>query len=326
MKWVEPKALLPELNNTLQVIAEMCPVSAMHAGHMLKILSQPWLASIEKGCLLPASLLTPSGYPVEFTFRTNSSDLVYTTELGMPQDSSEAKWEMIRELIGEFDSPLRPLLQTLIAQPEQRFGCWLGVRHRDTTHSFKVYQEVVPSASMDVLRYLYQAIPDLPEVAGLAPKLLGVVPEKPGVAEYYFQVKQPNMSILNKLYGAVGVGKLLPSVINYLSYLAGEPREKLLARLRIGMSYHIAPERMPCITLFVHASQIFADNRQARTRWLGFVNQLDRDVPIYEAVTQIFDKTNPTAVLHGLIGIGITETQQIETSIGLCPFSRESIS
>jgi len=318
--FVENEALPPEVSALLQAAAETCPASAIHAGHLLKILCRPGLAGMKSGRPAPVSLLTPSGYPLEFTFRSASSDLVYTAEPGLPQASSAAKWRFVRKLDEKLDLRLHPLLPTLVAQPAQRFGCWLGVRHREGVRRFKIYQEVGPQTSSWILHHLRCAVPGLGDATELSPNLLGVVPGIDGATEYYCRVEHPGPAVLHKLYAAADMGRLLSGVIDYLAYLAAVPREKLFGRLRIGISYNVASGRTPHVTLFVHACQLFDDNRQARLRWLGLVRQLGGQAAIYDKLTRVFEEADSSAMVHGLVGIGINETGRIECSVGLRPF------
>ncbi len=318
--FVENETLPPEVTALLHTATEVCPVSATHAGHILHTICNPWLAFIKSNRQLPASLLTPSGYPLEFTFNSNSSDLVYTAEPGLPDSSCTAKWQFTRRLIGDTDHQLHPLLPYLVAQPAQRFGCWLGVRHREVTHRFKIYQEVGSLASSLVLHHLNCAVPALGEVIELTPTLLGITPGTNGVTEYYCRVEHPRLAVLHKIYTGSGARMLLPCVMDYLAYLAAEPHEKLFGRLRIGISYNVASDRATRITLFVHACQLFANNGQARTRWLDLIRQLGGQAPIYEKLTRVFEEADSLNMMHGLVGIGINEMGRIECSVGLRPF------
>lgn len=316
----ENGALPPEISTLLQTAAETCPASALHAGHILKTLSRTWMAARNNGCIAASSLLTPGGYPLEFTFRSGSGNLCYTADPGLPQASVAEKWRLIRALDGKLDTRIHPLLPLLAAQPAQHFGCWLGVRHQRGAHRFKVYQEVGPQTSPLILQHLRCAVPGLADAEEISPRLLGVMPGTGGATEYYCKVERPGPAALHRLYAAADRGRLLPCVIDFLAYLAAEPQEKLLERLRIGISYSVAPERPPRITLYAHACQLFGGNRQARLRWLGLVRQIGGEAALYERLTRAFEEDEPPDILHGLAGIGITETGRIECSLGLRPF------
>lgn len=316
----ENGALPPEISALLQTAAEMCPASALHAGHILGTLSRTWTNATNSGGITAASLLTPGGYPLEFTFRSGSSNLSYTADPGLPQAIVAEKWRLIHALDGKLGIQIHPLLPMLAAQPAQQFGCWLGVRHQRGAHRFKVYQEVGPQASPRILQHLRGAVPGLADAEEISPSLLGVMPGTGGATEYYCKVERPGPAALHRLYAAIGRGRLLPCVIDSLAYLAAQPQEKLLDRLRIGISYSVAPERPPRVTLYAHACQLFNGNRQTRLRWLGLVRQLGGEAALYEQLTRAFEEDEPPDILHGLVGIGITETGRIECSLGLRPF------
>ena len=316
----ENEELLPELDRLLQAISETCPAGAVRAGHMLGVFCRPWLEQIRNGLPLHTSLLTPGGYPLEFAFGTSSRDIRYTAEPGLPQSSVEAKWRFVRELDQDLDPQRHPLLRELIAQPSQRFGCWLSIRHHGDIPSLKVYQEVGRQASGLVLRHLRCDVPGLEEVTELKPKLLGVVSAAGGLAEYYCEVNDTHLGVLHKLFAAAGVGKHLPCVIDYLAYLAAEQRSKLWDRLRIGISYSVSSAPQPALTLFANACQLFPTDRKARTRLLALARQTGAPMPAYDRITSAFDKTEPRDMVHGLVGLKVAESGRIDCTAGLRPF------
>ena len=319
MLWRNEK-LLPEIGCVLEAVSESCPAAAAHARRLLRILCRPWLTQIRSGHPLHTSLLTPAGYPLEFAFGARSQEISYAAEPGLPHSPVEAKWRFVREFVRDLDLHIHPLLRELVAQPSQRFGCWLGVRHRGDITSLKVYQEVGPDASEMVLRHLLAQVPDLTEAASLKPILLGVVPDVSGLSEYYCRIRSANLGVLHRLFAAAGVARQLPCVIDYIAYLAGEQRNRLCDRIEFGISYSVSSEPQPAVTLFANAGQLFPTERSARARLLGLARQLGVQMPAYDKITRSFEKRDPPHPVHGLVGIKVTRSGHLECSAGLRPF------
>jgi hypothetical protein len=284
-------------------------------------LCRPWQPCTGEGLPSPPSLLTPSGYPLEFTFRLGSSDIVYTAEPGLPNAQTEDKWRLMQNLTdGAVSSSSHPLLQTLIAQPRQRFGCWLGVRHCGADRRFKAYQEVGPGAAPEILRHLRRFLPITGEAGGLIPTLLGIPASAYGeTAEYYCVVNRPRPSLLHTLYAAAGTAKHFPSLLDYLAYLAAVPHGQVLQRLRIGLSFCAGDGKDPSPTFYAHACQLFGNDFLARQRWIGLARQLGEEAPVYAALTRGPRHTGPATLLHGMVGMKIGKTGRIECAIGLRP-------
>jgi hypothetical protein len=321
--------LLPELIPMLGQISEVCPASAEHAGHMLSVLCRPWLEYRgvngpaarhgAAGSRPAASLLTPAGYPLEFTFRTGSSELCYTAEPGLASDPVEAKWRVVRELVPDFDPMAHSLLRQLVPQSSQRFGCWLGVRHDgDGQAAFKIYQEVAPEARELVLAGLRSDLPGLDRIVELQPTLLGVVCSS-GETEYYCNVHNVDQGILHNLFAAAGLARHLPSVTDYVAYLAAEPSGAVWDRLRVGISYGISASAPPDVTLFMHARELFPNNLMASIRILGLARHLGTEMPLYERITKDLETNEGHRLVHGFVGIKVTTSGRLECAVGVSP-------
>ena len=316
----EKDELLPEVDRLFRAISETCPAGGVPAGQMLAIFCRPWLEQIRSGAPLCTSLLTPGGYPLEFAFGTDSRNISYTVEPGPPQSSVEEKWRFVRRIVSDLDPRFHPLLRRLLEQPAQRFGCWLGIRHRGPSVGLKVYQEITPEGRELVLSYLRHDVPELTEMTGLKPTLLGLTSGTGGPVEYYCRIDDSNLGVLHKFFGAAGVPRHLPCVIDHLAYLAAAQRSKLWDRLHIGISYSVSAGASPALTLFADASQLFPTNVWGRIRLLGLARQLGRQIPVYERITSSFEREEPPRMVHGLVGIKVSHSGHIDCAVGLQPF------
>jgi hypothetical protein len=312
--------LLPELDPLLRQIFETRPAAATRAGRVLGRLCRPWLERLRTGLPLPRSVLTPGGYPLELTFRSDSTDISYTAEPGLPDDAASAKWRFVQTLAPGFDPDREPLLRTLVAQPGQRFGCWLGIRLRERGTAFKVYQEVVPPAEALVWDHLRRDVPGLEGVTALKPTLVGVSSVESGIAEYYGQVQRPDAAVLHRLFAAAGVSKQLPALLDYVAWLGGREIGTLWSRLRFGVSYKVCRDTVPVVTLFLHGCEVFSGNRHARARMLSLARQFGRKLPAYERATRAFEVCERAEMMHGMVGLRVNSAGGLECSVGLRPF------
>ena len=317
----ERSKLLPGLSAMLQVFADTCPADVQPAGLILALLCRPWLEQQRLDSPIARSLLTPSGYPIEFSFLTHSDSISYTAEPGLPQASSAAKWRFARALQGELGPQLDPLLPLLMAQPAQRFGCWLGVRHAGGVPIFKIYQEVTASAHQPFLAALRRDVPGLDGgldgVAALTPQLLGVVAGDGRVTEYYCRLERPEPAAVHRLFARAGIAHQLPSAVDYLAYLAGLPQDQLWQRLRIGISYAVHAAGPPTVTLFAHARELFRTDAVARMRLLGLARQIGGRMPGYESITRKLEAQQGPCMMHGLVGLKMAHTGDISAAVGL---------
>ena len=312
--------LLPGLSPLLDEFARQCPTSAIHAKPLLVALCRPWLERIISGRPLPRSRLTPDGYPFEFIFGSRSADISYTAEPELADASAKDKWQFVRKLDPDLDPLLHPLLRKLIAEPSQRFGCWLSVRHRHDTTAFKVYQEVADPSRDLVLNELRLQLGNAGESVELEPRLVAFVSVPTGPVEYYCRLINAGPAVLHGLFSAAGVAEYVPAVINYLVYLAAEERSKLWKRLRLGVSFGVSTDGVLSVTVFAHGCQLFPTNEQARTRLLGLARQLDSQMTVYERITARFEKAAPPYMLHGMVGLKINKGEGIECAVGVRPF------
>jgi hypothetical protein len=316
--------LLPELGSFLEQIEETCPAAATRAGHILAQLCKPWLAHLSNGQSLQNSLLAPGGYPLDFTFRSGLNDINYTAEPGLPGATTNDKWQFVRELTAGFDPVLHPLVQRLVDQPGQRFGCWLGVRHpgRGNATAFKLYQEVTPAAGDEVFESLCADVPGIDNIPDITPTLLGLAAVDSEIIEYYCKVSNADPGVLHSLFSLAGAAKQLPAVINYLVYLAGEQRSTLWGRLSLGVSFQLAIARPPTVTLFTHAPELFPNDRVARTRILGLARQFGGEMPAYDKLTLAFEQNEIPGMAHNMVGIKVTASGKLECAVGLRPFQQ----
>ncbi|MCB0609946.1 MAG: hypothetical protein H6562_16190 [Lewinellaceae bacterium] len=307
--------LFPGLHPAVAEAGRFRPADARSVREMLTRLSRPWLAAQSAGRPVDNSLLTPNGYPLEFNFSSRSDDICYTAEPGLPDDSPARKRQYIRRFAPDFDPETYPLLKALSVAPDQRYGHWISFRHQYGMVGCKVYQEV-PVSGRPLVRSALGA--EFPEFTGpaLEPMLIGVMPGKPGLMEFYYRASAPSPAGLHRLFKAGNASGQLSFALNCLGYLASQPAASVLNRLRLGVSLRAAPGKTPEITLFVHAAQLFPDNRQAAGIILDLAGQLGGQMPLYERLSRQFEE-GPAYPAHGMISLKFDPPGKVEVGVGV---------
>lgn len=312
--------LLPELSSFVKDITTSQPVNATVFRETLEQFCIPWTEQQFSGGYIHHSMLTPSGYPVEFSFRSDTQDICYTAEPGLPQSAPAAKAQFITGLTPQFDFTTG-ILQQLSVQAAQRFGNWVSVRHKNGQSVFKLYQEITPGGYPLFYEQLVTAIPALKEIkTRLRPMLAGFTGSGATIDEFYMRIDRPDISLLRLLFDAAGTGASLSYIRNILSYLTTEEVHSLLGWLHTGISYRAVPGKLPELSLFVHAPQIFSTNAIARKRILGLARQIGGEMPVYEAVTAKLLHKDVPYPLHSIITLKVADTGSITCAAGLSPW------
>jgi hypothetical protein len=316
-------SLLPELFPFLKTITALQPEASASITPMLEKFCDPWLEQHMAGLPVHHSLLTPSGYPVEFTFRSDTDDVCYTAEPGLPQAGAMEKQQFVEQLTRQFDFHTG-ILQQLAAQHGQRFGNWLSVRHRKEQTAFKLYQEITPSGVELFHKTIAANIPALANTTTLLQPMLAGFTGGGEIAEFYCRIVQPDVNNLHTLFSAAGIAGRLPYMLNILSYLAGEETSSLLKWLRLGISFRATGDDMPELSVFVHVPQIFTSNATARKRILGLVRQINGAMPVYEQLTAGLLSKDPGYPVHSIITLKPAASGKFSCAVGLSPWQTQA--
>jgi len=232
------------------------------ADPLLQQICKPWINAKS----LEASQLTPSGCPMEISFRTSGAR-VFTFEPDVATKSPALKWKRISAL-SDMSPDSHPMLMELASQPDQSWGAWLGVRSSKGNCRFKVYQEITKHSLLNVSRRIATAIS---KSEGLCPKIFGF----DGVQEeYYCRIEQPGFDSIHRLLSVVGAGIHSLEVCLLLAELAGRRPEELFREVPLGISYRFVDNRATAATLFIHATSISADHNLMTRRIMHVAREI----------------------------------------------------
>jgi hypothetical protein len=287
---------------------------------MYKVLSEfckPYVEQRKKNISIHNSLLTPSRYPIEVNFRSDDQSLVFTIDPFGVDGVVGSKLAYCCEIldIRDLDSQL---LSILTQQPNQRFGCWVSLRHSPHGLSYKLYYEITPTLSQFFLSELVEKSPQMKSLCGFVPILGGLSIDLKTISEFYCRIENPSYNKLHLLFVIAKVENQLPCVINYLSWLTSSPHPSFFSSTSIGFSLNYSNE-VPVLTLFVHAAQVFNSNVLARQQLINFSNQIDGDFTAYELLTKELEHHPINNPLHSTISIKVT-SKSLSLSVGISPW------
>ena len=313
--------LLPGLDHFVDVIAAKQPLTGKSVAGILNQLHNSWAGWDIDDAVLPRSVLTPGGYPIEFNFQSHDEAVCYTAEPGLPGDPIARKFKFIKSILAGFDPGENAQAAPFIGQQNQRFGCWISIKH-GSHHDFayKLYYEVTKSTEAYFLKKMGDVIPGLLPAARFKPMLVGVVPNEEGLTEYYCKLAQADASILHKLFLSAGVERQLPFVLSCFSWLVSKQPNRLFENLTLGLSFRMVKRKLPILTLFVHCPQIFSSNARARTQILSLFRQIGGQAMLYEAMSEPLNYLHIAHPVHSVLSIKLKNEKEITCSVGLSPW------
>ena len=313
--------LLPGLDHFMDTIAAKKPLTGKSVAGILTKFNNTWIREGVNDPVLPGSVLTPGGYPIEFNFRSDDEGISYTLEPGLPHESIADKLDFIRSVIDDFDAEKNKQAAAFIRQQNHRFGCWISIRHGDDHNlAYKLYYEVTNDTDAYFLKRMADDIPQLPPAVKFKPMLVGVMPNAEGITEYYCKLMHADVNLLHKIFLSAGVSRQLPFVLSCLSWLVSKQHNKLFENLTLGVSFRIVKGQFPTLTLFMHCPQIFTSNAQARTQILSLFRQIGGQAELYEAVSEPLNYLNIAHPVHSVLSIKIKNDKEIACSVGLSPW------
>lgn len=284
------------MDGALAAIAAACPRSTGPAQATLVRLAASWGPGPWHSCL------TPRGQPIELAFRGGQDEVRLTAESAAPGADTAEKWRGAEALVPGLEPEATPLLRLLAAQPGQRWGLWVGFTHRDATVTHKLYQEVAPAARSLVRVPMADAIP-----------LIAAADVTGRASELYCRLISPGPQAVHRALSLSEAGNALPLIENCFGELRGRVRRAALDGLRLGVSFRSAPS---LVTVFAHATELFVDDADARTRLLRLGDRLGVDMRAYRDATAHM-RSHPGAPAHGTVSLTPLTDGEVALSIGV---------
>jgi|GEM_PF-4387438 len=263
-----------------------------------------------------ASLLTTTGFPVEFAWCSTTAELRYTLEPGSGVISPHQRLDLVSQW-GKVAPFSFELFKELQHGCSLRYGAWIGVRHQAEQTSYKYYLEIPINCNRDkIYKRCNDATYPLPtEKSKLT--MLGIDP-KSTHPEFYYQTIDLQPRDVESLMGCFGIGDRAGELLHTLESLYGWPVYKKLPGKRHGFSYRTGLSQEALFTFYLYACDVFASDAHARQALLHQGRTREWDTRFYEYVSAPLKHSTRTRA-HGLVGITLGKTGEAAVSVGLSP-------
>jgi hypothetical protein len=300
-----------DLNRLETILADHDPLALGCSDHLHTLWgsARPFLAGE-----LSSSLLTPSGCPLEFAFRTGSEGIAYTADLTSPDNIDD---NLVGQLLPRFDFAELPDLQPYLSASDLRFGNWLSLRYKNGHYGGKVYREITPATQETALDQLKSRLPE-GIIPTLNPILVGCYPGENTIGEYYCSIPAADQASLRALCVLGNVSCQLPDVLDIFTELACQSVNNRLGEFRIGVSFRLVEGQLPQLTFFSHAVELIGiDNTLVNRRLLRVGGQLGGSFQLYKWLSD--GLINQSVPAYGLISIKINQKEKPELGFGWSP-------
>ncbi|WP_299337900.1 hypothetical protein [uncultured Psychroserpens sp.] len=265
------------------------------------------------------SLLTPSQYPVEFSYNFKTPSLSYTIEVLDALESPSNKWSFLNDLLKLSLENKFPELLPFAKDKSQKFGLWLSVRHILDNTYYKIYQEVTHNTQNRARHLVESYFPMLNEIP-FEVKLIGHTISKESHPEFYFSFGYINEAILFKLLKIGEVQSQTFFLLSHIAALRAKPYEDALSEIKTGLSLKVT-NHVPVVTVFFHAPELFNDNTQSIKKIKKLARELDGNMQLYEQLTKPVNTVDDLPPIHSVLSFKISTSNPLEFSVGLSPYS-----
>ena len=190
----------------------------------------------------PRSRLTMTGVPLEFGFAECSAGFRYTTEVGPPGSRPSRRLGEVCAILQRRGAAVPAESLRRVARLQQcgqlSFGAWLGVHHRETGDSFKIYAEV-PAAARDAADGWLTALLGAPHHApGPSPQVKMIGLEcRSGRIEVYYGATDQLRTAVPALAARAGRGAGSEALLGMIDALSVFPARAKLPVRDVGFSY-----------------------------------------------------------------------------------------
>jgi len=187
------------------------------------------------------SVLTPSKQPIEFSYNFKNPTISYTVDPGLASYDCKQKWSIIDKVIGRPISKQKSILKQYMRSHDQRYGCWLSVRHLIDGIVYKMYQEITEQMQDTAAKEITEHLSGLKSLQ-FRTKLIGVNPNTEDI-EYYLNFGMIDESTLFEIMKIADVQIQCPSFVVQLAALKGANYQTVFKGLNVGASFNDSNSR-----------------------------------------------------------------------------------
>jgi hypothetical protein len=240
------------INATLAGLADALPEQYRAARKAIAVVLQPLEHSAWPEVAWSFSPLAPGGMPFEFSWRPGAKVLGWTSEVAGPETPEHRRLRLAVRQVRALNAPAPPedMVRAIGGAQHGRalaWGAWIGVKHRKSASSYKIYAELQGDAAG-------QLLPVLGDAAGacLGRDLRGLGIDGAGSIEIYGKLGNDDAGWLAAFAAEVGLAEAYRALIKRAAGMLQRPSLATdLEDINTGWSIAWSPDRRPmAISLF----------------------------------------------------------------------------
>lgn len=216
----------------------------------------------------PYSRLTPTGFPVEFSFGNPAEEIRYATEVGghaVPNDQRlKLAWQRLSTLGAQFDPELLEWCAGLQTGNTLKYGAWAGARHQAGQDRFKLYAEVPLNSHGAAMQRLPVHRDFAEQLTNRGARLIMLGLTGGNELEFYFGINGMRYSELPMIFGWFGAQDSAESVIESIETVCGRFLNRSAKNRQNGFSVKRLANGEWRVALFSQADDLFSDGAQTR--------------------------------------------------------------
>jgi hypothetical protein len=276
----------------------------------VSVLSQLWAPFSEGEAESPdpgglegfCSSLTPTGFPVEFSFGNPATEVRCVTEVGGRGIPKSGRLELARRRLcsigAQWDPEQLEWAAGLQAGSALKYGAWAGVRHNDGCERFKLYTEVPLSNHGLAMRSCPVGEDEAAKLTARGARLIMLGLTDRGETEFYFGINGLRYRELAVIFGWFGAQDSAEPVVEAIEAICGRFLNRSGPNRQNGFSARRMADGQWRMSFFAQTHDLFDSGSQTRRALLRAAPEFGCDLAPYEAFSRFaaaeFDSNSHT--------------------------------
>jgi hypothetical protein len=235
------------------------------------------------------SSLTPTGFPVEFSFGNPATEVRYVTEVGGRGVSKSGRLDLARRRLcslgAQWDPEQLERAASLQAGSALKYGAWAGVRH-NACERFKLYTEVPLSNHGLAMRLCSVGEDEAARLTARGARLIMLGLTDQGETEFYFGINGLRYSELAVIFGWFGMQDSAEPVVEAVEAVCGRFLNRSSRNRQNGFSARRMANGQWRMSFFAQTHDLFGSGSQTRRALLRAAPGFGCDLARYEAFSR----------------------------------------
>ena len=318
----------PALDRALRLCEAVHPVEAPGVVDSVRCLLQGIADSPTGVAAWSQSALSRNGFPIEFAFRSDVSEVRYTAEVAGPGIPPAERLTLAQEWTGAaLPHRLYDLLTRAQSMGPLKYGVWIGGRHRGGRATYKLYVEL-PEESASVVSDWAAAEMGVPRLLSGRTNRLGRAnrlrmvgcPVGSDGLELYFDSSGLRPAEVAMLMGPLCLESRAPEILDLLRVAYGRSIRRELPARDFGYSYALNAAGEPAaFSLYTFANALLGGDGRIRAAILRLADRVGWDAEFYERLSRPIERRTGWLTVHGLFGVTVAQGREACFTFGLVP-------